>query len=137
MPRLSIGEIKDLLPVDRFKLDTALELQMTLFSDASDHYLEAIEIRDTAKADQQKIELVVSSHFRTNWDTLVPGVRMSEDKLKHAVALDAKVEAAGVMVRETTLFALKRQYLVDMIKRRGEVLSSLVSLYGAQYFTIK
>ena len=137
MNRLPIGRIREAIAVNRNVLEEEAEIQPILLHDIGEHYLDAVEVRDQAKMTLSQTEWQVADQLRVQWGNVQGGVKFSEAKLVSAVQLDHRVKAAATLVRQKTMETLRIQNLQEVVRRRGDVISQLVSLYGSQYFTVR
>ena len=137
MARLSLDQIKNAILVDRNQLEHEAELHPVLMHAIGEYYVEAVEERDRAKMMLDQTRLQVEDGIRTRWEQMKSGgPRFTEAKLKTATELDTRVLTSVQLVHHKTLAAMRLSNLQDVIRRRGDAISALVSLYVAQYYSV-
>lgn len=134
MPHLSYNELVELVPINKDTLDIDLEKQPFLFGEVAEGQLRAIAKRDRMKTQMTVLEAEVSIEYRREWMTITGEEKFSEAKLVQFVRLDSRIKDMADQFTEINIEVTKWTTLLDAVRRRGDSLHYLASLYGSQYF---
>lgn len=135
MSELSIAfnKFEKELVIDKDNLDVICQIHPEIFYQISKFYIEAVSIRDSAKANLEKIEAQVSLSIRSALEKA--GEKATEGKVASLVQIDDMKISAVETYLNTKAEADLWQVLKDSYLQRASMIKILADLYGQGYFT--
>lgn len=129
-----MGVFRRGLEIDKNDLDTCIMHQPGLFQDVADAYVEAMSIRDYAKAEEDRVESEVSRRIRAEAERDDKGKGPTEATVKALVTLDAEVIAAKRHTISATNRAAALALMRESYSQRAYALKDLAQLWLGGYF---
>ena len=128
-----LDKYKANLAIDKNSLDTCIQEQVILYSEVSEHYINALAIRDTKKKEME--EQYAFTCLQIRQDAANEGRKITEAGIKeHALTDDEYLASVGAhLVAKTNTdywASLKEAY-----SQRSHMIKELAGLYVAGYFS--
>lgn len=125
-----MGVFRRGLEIDKDDLDTCIMRQPGLYQDVADAYVEAMSIRDFAKAEEDRIESATATRIRAEAEGKGP----TEATVKALVTLDADVIEARHNTIRATAAATALAQMRESYAQRAYALKDLAQLWLGGYF---
>lgn len=130
-PITKYDQLKDRLKIDKFDLDTEVAEQSALHEEVGREFAAAKARRDTVKTKLKEIEAKLDAQFRK-----APSAgRVTEAEIKHRMQLSPKHKVAVDDYIKACQAADELETLLGSFDQRNYMLSRMVDLYIASYFS--
>jgi hypothetical protein len=130
---LTLTEAKELLKIDKHRLDDMVMEQASLYDDIGDAHVMCMSERDMAKEALAEVDAVVSDEYRDN--AITAGEKVTESALLRKVQQDTRHSDAYETYAELKLKTDRWGVLKDSFGQRASMVKHLCELYNNQYYT--
>lgn len=129
-----LQEFRPRLRIDRHALDEAIEEQADLFFRISEAYVDAAQVRDTAKVAVEEKYSIIADRLRRGFE--VRKEKYTEGAIKEGIATSEEyLQTVGEHL-DAKKAADRLQGMKDAVEQRGKMLRELAQLYAAGYYSL-
>lgn len=130
---MELEDYKNLLLIDKYRLDDELERQALHMFEVGELYAEQVSVRDSLKERIDTVDAEIAEKFRKS--AAISGDKLTEANLQQKIAMHPQ----HLEAHEEFLLAKKSAEILGSLKdafvQRGLALRELASLYTSNYFS--